>query len=311
MKRYATPFSRLQLGEQVEDRGLHRDVERRGRLVADDDLRVAGERARDRDALLQAARELRRALADQRGRRSGTEWASSRRRVSQLVARSCPSSIVSARPMMRRTERRRLSAESGFWKTIWTSLHLVAVALAERARERRARRARRPSPRRARSRPSSSRASVVLPLPDSPTSPSVSPAPSWKRDVVDRADVVPVLVERLAHALRAQDRRACRRSTRSTLIGSGRLRARQLLRLLVEVAAAAVAAAERRRGRAPSARQMSCGERAAVGEHAAGQLGAEPRQEARDRVELALRLASRRRAGCSAAGRPCRGGAGR
>ena len=45
---------RLQLDEQVEDRGLHRDVERRGRLVADDEARLAGERAGDRDALLRA-----------------------------------------------------------------------------------------------------------------------------------------------------------------------------------------------------------------------------------------------------------------
>ena len=48
----------LQLDEQVEDRGLHGDVERGGRLVADDEARLAGERARDRDALLLAAREL-------------------------------------------------------------------------------------------------------------------------------------------------------------------------------------------------------------------------------------------------------------
>ena len=50
MKRYETRCSRLQLDEQVQDRRLHRDVERRGRLVADDELRVAGESARDRDA---------------------------------------------------------------------------------------------------------------------------------------------------------------------------------------------------------------------------------------------------------------------
>ena len=48
----------LQVGQQVEDRRLNRDVERRGRLVADDDSRVAGERPGDRDALLEAAREL-------------------------------------------------------------------------------------------------------------------------------------------------------------------------------------------------------------------------------------------------------------
>ena len=45
----------LQLDEEVEDRRLHGDVERRGRLVADHELRVAGEGARDRDPLLEAA----------------------------------------------------------------------------------------------------------------------------------------------------------------------------------------------------------------------------------------------------------------
>ena len=62
MKRYETPLLGLQLDEQVEDRGLHRDVERRGRLVADDELRVAREGAGDRDALLEPTRELHRLL---------------------------------------------------------------------------------------------------------------------------------------------------------------------------------------------------------------------------------------------------------
>ena len=48
----------LQVGEQVEDRGLHGDVERGGRLVADDDARVARERPPDRHALLEPAGEL-------------------------------------------------------------------------------------------------------------------------------------------------------------------------------------------------------------------------------------------------------------
>jgi len=43
----------LQLDEEVEDRSLHGDVERRGRLVAHDELGISGERASDRDALLQ------------------------------------------------------------------------------------------------------------------------------------------------------------------------------------------------------------------------------------------------------------------
>ena len=49
---------RLQLDEEVEDRRLHRHVERGGRLVADDELRLARERPGDRHPLLEAAREL-------------------------------------------------------------------------------------------------------------------------------------------------------------------------------------------------------------------------------------------------------------
>ncbi len=51
-------FDRLHVGEQVQDRGLHGDVERGRRLVADHQARLAGERARDGDALLQPARQL-------------------------------------------------------------------------------------------------------------------------------------------------------------------------------------------------------------------------------------------------------------
>jgi hypothetical protein len=56
---------RLEVGKEVEDRGLHRHVERRGGLVADDDARVPGERAPDRYALLEAAGELHRPRAQQ------------------------------------------------------------------------------------------------------------------------------------------------------------------------------------------------------------------------------------------------------
>src|SRR3954453_12105477 len=48
----------LEVGEEVEDLGLDRDVERRHRLVADDQLRLERERPRDADALPLAAREL-------------------------------------------------------------------------------------------------------------------------------------------------------------------------------------------------------------------------------------------------------------
>ena len=58
MKQVARLALGLELGEHVEDRRLHRDVERARRLVAHDDARVAGEGPGDRDALLQAAGEL-------------------------------------------------------------------------------------------------------------------------------------------------------------------------------------------------------------------------------------------------------------
>ncbi len=48
----------LEVGEDVEDRGLDRDVERARRLVRDHDARVTRERPGDRDTLLEATREL-------------------------------------------------------------------------------------------------------------------------------------------------------------------------------------------------------------------------------------------------------------
>ena len=49
--------------QQVEDLRLHRDVERRGRLVGDQKLGLAGERDGDRHTLAHAAGELVRILA--------------------------------------------------------------------------------------------------------------------------------------------------------------------------------------------------------------------------------------------------------
>src|SRR5436190_3670283 len=55
---------RLHLAQQIEDLRLDRDVERRRRLVGDDERRLAGERERDHDALPHAARELMRVRRD-------------------------------------------------------------------------------------------------------------------------------------------------------------------------------------------------------------------------------------------------------
>ena len=95
---------RLQVLHEVEHLRLHRDVERRGRLVADQELGLGGERARDRDALPLAARELVRklhgvgggqpdraqqlgdALATRRSRRGGLR----RSRARAAARRRCP-----------------------------------------------------------------------------------------------------------------------------------------------------------------------------------------------------------------------------
>ena len=55
----------LQPLEQVDDLRLDRHVERRDRLVGDDEVRIGGQRARDADALLLAAGELVRIAVDE------------------------------------------------------------------------------------------------------------------------------------------------------------------------------------------------------------------------------------------------------
>ena len=59
-QRQAEPL--LQIAQQVEDLRLDRDVERRRRLVGDEQRRLARERQGDQRALPQAARELVRVL---------------------------------------------------------------------------------------------------------------------------------------------------------------------------------------------------------------------------------------------------------
>ena len=56
--------SRLHLAQQIEDLRLHRHVERRRRLVGDDERRPAGERDRHHDALPHAAGQLMRIVVD-------------------------------------------------------------------------------------------------------------------------------------------------------------------------------------------------------------------------------------------------------
>ncbi len=52
----------LEIGEERENLRLHRDVERGGRLIGDDECGIAGERGGNHDALAHAAGELVRIL---------------------------------------------------------------------------------------------------------------------------------------------------------------------------------------------------------------------------------------------------------
>ena len=65
----------LQVGEQPQDLRLHRDVERGGRLVGDQQLGLAHQRHGDHHALAQAARELVRELAEPHARRGDADAA--------------------------------------------------------------------------------------------------------------------------------------------------------------------------------------------------------------------------------------------
>src|SRR5690606_17701246 len=80
----AEPFA--QVLEQVDDLRLDRDVERRDRLVADDELRLERERARDADALPLPARHLVRiAIGEARVEAAEREQLGHARRAPPLV----------------------------------------------------------------------------------------------------------------------------------------------------------------------------------------------------------------------------------
>ena len=69
MKISARPHLALQRLQQIDDLRLDRHVERRHRLVADDQLRLEDHRPRDADALALAAGELVRIAVDHLRRR--------------------------------------------------------------------------------------------------------------------------------------------------------------------------------------------------------------------------------------------------
>ena len=177
----------LQILEQIDDLRLHGDVERRDRLVGDDQLGLHRQCTGDADALALPAGELVRetvvvlGAASRRGRAAPAPGASARR----PCARPCSSS---GSPTIWPTRLRGLSEANGSWKIICIS-------------RRSGRRSRRDRP--TSSPPSNShragrrlvscriaRHSVDLPQPDSPTSPSVSPSLEREADAVDGAHPV-------------------------------------------------------------------------------------------------------------------------
>ena len=125
----------LQVLQQVDDLRLDRHVERRDRLVADDELGLDGQRAGDADALALAAGELVRdsaarcvgAQADQvRAARRPRCRARGRRR--RCRGRSSGSADDLAARVMRG-----LSEANGSWKTICMRRRSVPQLLAGRA----------------------------------------------------------------------------------------------------------------------------------------------------------------------------------
>ncbi len=133
------------------------------------------------------------------------------------------------------------------------------------------------------------RASVVLPLPDSPTRPSVSPGQIAALTSTNACTSWP----RCWNTLLSSSSGRVALAERSTFgqLEVGGLRARKL-------AAHARGTSSDSRARAPTVVERRLlgvaalvGERAAVCEHATGDLGAEAREEPRDRVEPAVILA--------------------
>ena len=119
MKISVNPYLSLEVLEQVEHLGLDADVERRHRLVADDQRRVEHERAGDRDALALAAAELVRTAL---GGASGVDADGLEHLVDHARSRSADvprCQISSGSLTLSRTMRRGLSDEIGSWKIIW------------------------------------------------------------------------------------------------------------------------------------------------------------------------------------------------
>ena len=197
----AHPALALEIEEEVQDLGLHRDVERRGRLVADHELGIERERPGDPDPLALPARELGRVGGRRRCRPSRRSRAARgcARRARPRATPWMSSGSATTSPTVNRP-----SIDSyGSWKIIPIALRAVRSARAERPYGVPLKRS---APSLGRSRPTISRAVVDLPHPDSPTTPSVRPACELERHGVDGGHAP----EPLRHPVELDDRGAHR-----------------------------------------------------------------------------------------------------
>ena len=191
------------VGQQVEDLRLDRDVERRDRLVEDQHARLGRQRAGDRDPLALAARQRARQRA-RSGARRGRPARPARARAPRALPRPSRRGAAAA---PRRSRRRRSGAGRGSSTGPGRRSAPRRRALRRSRAERGGRRAvaaagARSCPPSARSSPTIILATVVLPEPDSPTIASEPPAATPRTTTSSTATSVAVL---LAQARRLED----------------------------------------------------------------------------------------------------------
>ena len=209
------PKLRLQIQQQVQDLRLHRDVERRDRLVGDHQARTQGQRARDADALaLAAAERVREAPHVLRPQPDAAQQVG-HPLLALPPARACRGPAAARRPVSS-SVMRGLSEANGSWKIICISRRSARSSPARQLAEidHRAVRARacRISPAVGSIARRMQRAVVVLPQPLSPTRPRVSPSSMWKSRRPPRARGPPCAAGSPSGSGRASAARRPRRS---------------------------------------------------------------------------------------------------
>ena len=176
MKRHEKPMLCCRSREQVEDRRLHRDVERRHGLVGDQERRRDRQRPGEADPLALAAGELVRvAVAQLAAQADLVEELGRRARRASRPPRDA-GAAAAARRRSAPHVMRGLSDEYGSWKTMCTSRRSGRISRRERCVTSTPRIRIVPSVGSTQAQRCSCRPSTC-PLPDSPTSPSISPGP--------------------------------------------------------------------------------------------------------------------------------------